>query len=103
YFGLRFSAKAIPKGRCGQGVGKFEIGRKPISNPKAEISNWTDWPLVFQFKISDFGFEMGFRPISKCLSYSAGYSSEPCLTSSSLTLVGPTSDPSDQCMCSAVE
>jgi hypothetical protein len=48
----------------------FEIGRKPISNPKSEISNWTAEPcgsgaLRVQFKISDFGFEMGFRSISK--------------------------------------
>src|SRR5437660_12329406 len=45
----------------------FEIGRKPISNPKSEIENWTVSECDVQFKISDFGFEMGFRPISKCL------------------------------------
>src|SRR5437660_6138561 len=45
----------------------FEIGRKPISNPKSEIANWTVSECDVQFKISDFGFEMGFRPISKCL------------------------------------
>ena len=43
-------------------MGNFEIGQKPVSNPKTEISNWTVQP-----EISDFGFEMGFCPISDCL------------------------------------
>jgi hypothetical protein len=60
----------------------FEIGRKPISNPKSEISNWTRTVtppslktagtiLGVQSAISDFGFEMGFRPISNSLRLSA--------------------------------
>ena len=55
-------------------AGELEIGQKPISKPKSEISNWTrirvgvglDCPqaLAVQSEISDFGFEMGFCPIS---------------------------------------
>ena len=39
--------------------GKFEIGR--ILYLKSEICNWTS----VQSEISDFGFEMGFCPISQ--------------------------------------
>ena len=53
----------------------FEIGRKPISNPKFEIGHAQAWSyqsrrravVGVQFEISDFGFEMGFRPISEFL------------------------------------
>jgi hypothetical protein len=37
------------------------------SNPKSEVSNLDDWPLLLSrhsSSIQDFGFEMGFRPIS---------------------------------------
>src|SRR6266853_123478 len=39
------------------GIGDFEIGQKPISNPKSEISNWTaSWrgrECNLRFRISD--------------------------------------------------
>src|SRR6266853_4042862 len=39
------------------GIGDFEIGQKPISNPKSEISNWTaSWrgrESNLRFRISD--------------------------------------------------
>jgi len=44
-----------------EGTGKLEIGRKPISNPKPEILNWTPQNAdvaAVQFKISD---NLGFR------------------------------------------
>src|SRR5262249_20121518 len=52
--------------------GKFETGRKSISNPKSEIRNLkldSTRPrgldqYNLRFRILDFGFEMGFRPIS---------------------------------------
>ncbi len=34
--------------------GNCEIEQKPISNPKSEISDWTD----VQLQISDLGFKM---------------------------------------------
>src|SRR5262245_59261133 len=53
-----------------QEEGELEIGRKPIS--KSEIRNVEFDCLaalqLVQFEISDFGPEMGFRPISKFLS-----------------------------------
>jgi hypothetical protein len=37
----------------------------PTSNPKSETSNWTgNRGSAVQFQVSDFGFEVGFRPIS---------------------------------------
>ena len=57
-------------------MGNFEIGRKPISNLKLDnlkldcrqqdtVGTDVSMSLRVQFQISDFGFEMGFRPISK--------------------------------------
>ena len=45
--------------------GNFEIGRKPISNPKSEISNWTGsfCKSNLIFRISDL--KCRIRPISK--------------------------------------
>jgi hypothetical protein len=34
-----------------QEIGKLEIGRKPISNPKSEISNWTRILPLEQFNL----------------------------------------------------
>jgi hypothetical protein len=50
-------------------VTNFEIGPKPISNPKSEILKLDSTTRLeqFNFEISDFGFEMGFRPISSFL------------------------------------
>jgi hypothetical protein len=55
-----------------------EIGQKPTLNPKSQITDWTtqdrhdvltdsSMPVRVQFEISDFGFKVGFYPISNCL------------------------------------
>src|SRR6266581_378421 len=46
-----------------RGFENFEIGQKPISNPKSEIANWTRSNL--QFRISDLRCRN--RPISNSL------------------------------------
>jgi hypothetical protein len=42
----------VPKVTVADGGGNFEIGRKPISNPKAEILNWTRQSNLI-FRLSD--------------------------------------------------
>jgi hypothetical protein len=42
-----------------QRQGKLKLDESCISNPKSEISNWTEGHAeAVQFDISDFGFEM---------------------------------------------
>src|SRR5436309_9431635 len=62
----RRRSRRFPSSRGDLARGNCEIGQKPISNPKSEISDWT----VVQLQISDYRFRISdlrcrIRPISK--------------------------------------
>ena len=63
------TARRCSSARTRSRRGNFEIGRKPISNPKSEIANWTfheaEMPSNSKFRISDLRCRI--RPISQVL------------------------------------